>query len=330
MKVLAIGELTVDWLSLEKGETMLSARNFYRYPGGNAANVAVIAARLGLNSSLIAKIGNDLHGQYLLSFLNKERLDLSQLKIVEGYPTAQCYMTTEAGGSPVYCNWPRPHAAQMLEISDVSETFLADADVLHCTGISLIGEPRRSAVKRACELAKRYGVILSYDACFPTGRAEEERQIAASIMQLADIIKVNLSELSFWSAMPEDSPWDEMAAKLLSSVNPCALVVTLAEKGALIYTKDGRVKADPYPASCQSDVGAGDAFMAGLYFGLGQCLPQKDKREALYALPLSAWPDIVRPACLAGALAVEAIGATEGFPGLAEFQNRLGLKKLSP
>lgn len=323
MKVLAIGELTVDWLSLTSGESMLTACNFYRYPGGNAANVGIVASRLGLNVEILAKIGDDLHGQYLLAALAENKLDLSQVIVDGNYGTAQCYMTRNADGSPVYSNWPRPHAAQMLEIKDIDSSRLAACDLMHCTGISLVADPRRKAVLEAVKTAKEKGVIIAFDACFPTGQSKDGEQAARSLMDSVDIIKVNLAELAFWSGGSIEENPEKMAQKLLQDIKPAALVVTLGKDGAQIYLKEGMVQAKAYPVDCLCDVGAGDAFMAGLYYGLSKVLSGRSKRNELYSLPPKHWREILKPACLAGALATREIGATEKFPLLPEFERAL-------
>ena len=48
---------------------MLYARN----PGGAPANVAVAASRLGAHTAFIGKAGNDMHGEFLRSVLQKEK-----------------------------------------------------------------------------------------------------------------------------------------------------------------------------------------------------------------------------------------------------------------
>ncbi|MBX9721639.1 MAG: carbohydrate kinase family protein, partial [Candidatus Obscuribacterales bacterium] len=83
--------MTVDWLSLERGESMMTARHFYRYLGGNAANVAVGLARLGLDSVILSRVGSDIHGEYLLQCLKREKVDASWVSIDPGQSTSQCF-----------------------------------------------------------------------------------------------------------------------------------------------------------------------------------------------------------------------------------------------
>ena len=54
------------------------------YPGGNAVNVAVNAARLGAPSAYIGVVGTDAAGRVVESALRSEGVDVSRLRIVEG------------------------------------------------------------------------------------------------------------------------------------------------------------------------------------------------------------------------------------------------------
>jgi fructokinase len=79
--VVTIGELVVDWISLEKGRDWSESQTFLRSPGGNAANVAQALAKLGSRSRLVAKIGRDIHAGYLLDALKQTGVDIDHVYI---------------------------------------------------------------------------------------------------------------------------------------------------------------------------------------------------------------------------------------------------------
>ncbi|MCP8999850.1 PfkB family carbohydrate kinase [Pseudarthrobacter sp. RMG13] len=67
MKLLAVGDNVVDrYPSLAR-----------LYPGGNAVNVAVFAARLGASSGYLGQIGSDLAGDHMLRSLVAENVDVT-------------------------------------------------------------------------------------------------------------------------------------------------------------------------------------------------------------------------------------------------------------
>lgn len=317
LTVVALGEITVDWLSLEPGRTIFNASNFYRYPGGNTANVAIGLARLGVTVSLVAKIGTDFHGAYLKETLAAEGVKINGLIEDARYPTAQCYMTVGADGSHQYRNWPKPHAADMLCAEDITEPLLDGAKIMHSTGISLVQAPRREAVLRAMELCLERDVIVSFDACFPTGQAAAAKDAAMLMMSKAHIVKMNLDELSFWSGANLETDINEMVESVKSRINPIVLIVTLGNQGALLYTATDKIFCPACQVDSICDVGAGDAFMAGLIFGVLPGL-RAGNVASLERLQNRQWLSAAKTGAACGARCTLAIGATESFPRIGD------------
>ncbi|NIP43167.1 MAG: carbohydrate kinase, partial [candidate division Zixibacteria bacterium] len=52
---LAIGEILVDFISIEEAESLRDAQTFRKFQGGSPANIAVNVAKLGGASAVIAK-----------------------------------------------------------------------------------------------------------------------------------------------------------------------------------------------------------------------------------------------------------------------------------
>lgn len=199
MRVVAIGEVVVDWISTEPGRRFEDISMFCRSLGGNACNVAIGVSRLGTPSRLIGKVGDDLNGRYLTEILKREKVDVDHLIVDKRYPTAQCYVLSSSEDENSFYNWPNDNAAQMLEAKDVTAAGLEGAAMLHATGISLTREPRTSSIVHALKLARDMGLIVSFDSSYPTGEESKAREAAVKCMHLAHLIKVNLGELLYWA-----------------------------------------------------------------------------------------------------------------------------------
>jgi sugar/nucleoside kinase (ribokinase family) len=52
--------------------------------GGNAANVSVGTARLGIKTAIVAQIGKDEFAQKIVNILKSENVDISNLQLEEG------------------------------------------------------------------------------------------------------------------------------------------------------------------------------------------------------------------------------------------------------
>lgn len=311
MPIVAIGEIVVDWLSVDPGKDLFSARNFHRALGGNSANVAVGLTRLGTPVRFVAKTGADVHAQYLRAEMEREGVDSSNVLADERYPTAQCYMTTSADGEHHYRNWPRPHAADMLTPAEVSEDLFEGVKFLHATGISFVVSPRRDAVQRAIDIARERNIPVSFDALFPTGWDDDAHRYVEPALHQADLIKMNEFELGFWSGKPVASlDVNEIAAHVFEKYSPRALFVTCAEKGSLVVTADGIAECPPVEVDCVSGVGAGDSYVAGIL----HYLYGRDVR----ALTLEDWLQAGMTGNFVGALSTRATDANSAIPTRAE------------
>lgn len=332
MKALAIGELCVDWLSLEAGASLMNARTFYRYIGGNASNVAIGLARLGLDAAIISRIGDDKHGEFLLKCLDDEGVDRAGVALDLKNPTAQCYLTESAPGYPDYYNWPSPNASKSLTKSDLKDIYFECSWVMHLAAVSFIAKPRRETMSYAVEQARLHGLIISFDACFPLVESDGGKAAAWKAMKSADIVKFNFAELCYWSGMPAparvaaeteaeaEAEAKKRIAKLLPELPAALIVVTLAEKGALLYAKNESAYCPPYKVNSIGDVGPGDGFASGLIYGLSTMGEHGMKRSAIYQLDMPAWQELARWGSCAGALVTRARSATEMFPRLDELQ----------
>lgn len=360
MSVVTIGEVVVDWISTEVGTDFSDAKDFVRSLGGNASNVAIGLARLGVDVRLVGKRGDDPHGKYLDGVLQNEKVNLTDLIVDQGSPTAQCYVFRHEREEYSFFNWPRPNASHLLTVDEVSEKQIAGAQFLHATGISLTIAPRRHAVIKALKMAKELGVPISFDAGFPTGEDREAREYALTALKTADIVKVNLSELEFWTDALENESLNEtletrrskligitpnkpLSATIIDPLDRDAktastavvemgkklrkllshsqngepatsgpnLIVTLGAYGSLLISNGGiTVFAPPIAVKTESELGAGDAFVAGM---IAEILRLAGDRS-LDKLTELDWREVLTFANAVGALSTRSMTAWEALP----------------
>lgn len=88
--ITVFGEILIDFTSqrLNEDGQMLYARN----PGGAPANVAVASSRLGAHTAFIGKAGEDMHGEFLRSVLQKENVDTRGMLLDKKYFTTLAFV----------------------------------------------------------------------------------------------------------------------------------------------------------------------------------------------------------------------------------------------
>src|SRR5581483_12497099 len=67
------------------------------HPGGKGANQAVAAARLGARTALLARVGDDAHGELLTGSLRAAGVDTAGV-LVGGAPTGVALITVDYSG----------------------------------------------------------------------------------------------------------------------------------------------------------------------------------------------------------------------------------------
>ncbi|SDK93452.1 fructokinase [Arthrobacter sp. ov407] len=249
------------------------------HPGGSPLNVAVGAARLGLQTNLVTHYAADRYGLVI-----EEHLQSNAVHVVNGgaTPTSTAFATLGPGGVAEYTfsiTW---------EINGASLPALAAVDVsthVHTGSIATVLPPGNLATLALVEAAREHATI-SYDPnCRPaiSPDAAAARQQAEVFVAASDIVKASDEDLSW--LYPDRTPEETLQAWL--ELGPEVVALTRGASGPVILSAAGRVEMAAEPILVADTVGAGDAFMAGLLSGLAQLEALgADGRHRLKALTL--------------------------------------------
>ena len=73
--LITMGRSSIDLYANDVGAPFVDIKSFAAYVGGSPTNIAVGAQRLGLKTAVITAVGEDPVGDFILSFLVKERVE---------------------------------------------------------------------------------------------------------------------------------------------------------------------------------------------------------------------------------------------------------------
>src|SRR5215212_5562278 len=73
--LLTVGRSSIDLYANEVGAPFIEIKSFAAYVGGCPTNIAVSARRLGLRTALLNAVGEDLVGDFVKSFLDREGVE---------------------------------------------------------------------------------------------------------------------------------------------------------------------------------------------------------------------------------------------------------------
>jgi sugar/nucleoside kinase (ribokinase family) len=267
--------------------------------GGCAINTATALARLGLTAAVAGKVGSDPFGDFLLDTLDARGLDHRLILRDRAAPTSATVVLVSADGERTFLHLKGANAQLRTEELDRERLFSGRA--LHVAGAlvldALDGDPCAALLADARERGLLTSVDTVWDA---SGRWE---RILPSLPHV-DVFTPSLAEAQAISGESEV----EAAARRLEDAGAAHVVVKLGADGCYVA---GSGRVDPVRVDAVDGTGAGDAFAAGLLYGL-----------------LAGWPieRAARLANAAGALATTAVGASEGVGTLAETLALAGLE----
>lgn len=276
--VTALGELLIDFTPGGKSENGMQL--FEQNPGGAPANVLYALSNFGKKTAFIGKVGEDMHGQLLHETLNSRNVDTTGLVSDPNVFTTLAFVQLSDTGERNFSFARKPGADCCLRPEEVNADLLHSCRVFHFGSLSMTDEPARSATIHALEIAKKAGVLISYD---PNYREAlwPDRDVAVtqmrSVLPYVEIMKLSDNETELLTG---EESIEAAASKLLSQGIRC-VVVTLGKKGAFVATAGKTSCVPTFSAPVVDTTGAGDAFWGGfLYKLLEQQIPM-DNHEKL-------------------------------------------------
>lgn len=166
MDVLCIGEALIDFVSRERGATLVTATQYAAATGGAPANVAAGLSKLGRHARIIATVGDDAFGRKIAHDLAAVGVDC-KLRMDPDHFTTLAFVKQGAEGDRDFEFSAGAHD-YLLPEQITGDDDVRQAQVLHYGSISLRAPQSREATLKAIEIAKNAGVVCS---CDPNWRA---------------------------------------------------------------------------------------------------------------------------------------------------------------
>ncbi|MBE3001772.1 carbohydrate kinase [Nocardiopsis sp. HNM0947] len=263
-RLVVVGENVMDLLPTAHGAEVVRAS-----PGGGPANTAVAAARLGLPTRFLARIGSDEFGARIRARLLSEGLDPEGLVEAEE-PSALAMATFREDGSAHYDFRMADAADWFWRPGELPERLPPSVGAVHAASIALFREPGATLIEALMSREKDRGeVTLSVDPNIREqviGVPDTARALALRHLAQAHLVKASDEDLGF--LFPELGA--EEAVRAVADLGPSLVVATLGSDGALALRRGtgtaGAAEARvPAPEVAVADtVGAGDSFMGAL------------------------------------------------------------------
>ncbi|HEY0484756.1 MAG TPA: sugar kinase [Mycobacteriales bacterium] len=272
--------------------------------GGSGAITACGAARLGLRTAMVACVGDDVLGDFMLAELASAGVDVSGVRVLRGSPTGISVALARPDDRAVLTALG---AMGTLDPADVPTELLRRTRHVHIASPFL--QPRlRDGLADLVDRAHDAGATVSLD----TGWDPEDRWTPLrEVLRTVDVLLPNAQETLRLAATVDGRAGTDVAAAAAALAAAGPLVVAkLGEEGALAAGDGEPVRISAPRVDTVDAVGAGDSFDAGFLTGW------------LDGLPL---PDALMLGCACGALSTRRAGGTAGQPTRAEADAMVGV-----
>ena len=325
LDLVAIGRVSVDLYGQQLGSRLEDVATFAKGVGGCPANVAIGAARLGLKSALITRVGDEAMGRFVREQLEREGVDTRGVQVDRDRLTPLVLLSVRDRDNFPLIFYRENCADSALSPADIDPAVVASARALLVTGTHFSMPAGARAQRKAIDIARTHAgkVVLDVDyrpnlwgigghgaGASRYVRSARVTEALAAVLPDCDLIVGTEEELHVAAGIEDTLE----AVRHIRERSEAVIVAKRGAAGCVIFAGPIPDRIEDALASPGMDVevynvlGAGDAFLAG--FLLGYLRGQTHERSARYG-----------NAC--GALAVSRLLCSGEFPTRVELDHYL-------
>jgi fructokinase len=263
------------------GEVLWDIFPTHKKIGGAPLNVALRMNSMGVETTMISRVGADENGEDILSFLNNQEVTTDFIQVTNEYKTGAVHVMINEKGNASY-DILYPSAWDKIVETELMDKVIAEADVFVFGSLASRDEVARKTLISILDKAKYKVFDANLRAPYYT------TEVLRELMEKADFIKLNdeeLREISRELGSPYNS-FEQNIKFIAEKTNSKQVCVTKGEFGAVLYYNNKFYYNSGYFVKVVDTVGAGDSFLASLLIRL---LRGKSPQKALnYACAVGA------------------------------------------
>jgi 2-dehydro-3-deoxygluconokinase len=254
LDLVALGEAMVEFNQAHADDPRTYLQGF----GGDTSNTAIAAARLGVRSGYVTRVGSDAFGRWLLALWREEGVDTRGVAEDAGAPTG-VYFVSHGPKGHEFTYLRSGSAASRMAPDNVAHEVVRDARVLHLSAISqAISASACDACFAAMQTAREAGGRVAYDTnlrlkLWPLARA---RAVIRATLPLADWVLPSLDD----AAILFGHDRAEAIVDDCHAAGAPQVVLKMGAAGCLVSDGKRRERIAAHTVECIDATGAGDCF----------------------------------------------------------------------
>ncbi|WP_136601602.1 bifunctional 2-dehydro-3-deoxygluconokinase/2-dehydro-3-deoxygalactonokinase [Salinigranum halophilum] len=262
MPALATFGETMVRLSPPAGERLETARNLAFRTAGAESNVAVAAARLGVESTWLSKLPDSPLGRRVTGDLRRHGVEPNVTRSTDG---RQGTYYLEFGGEPRGTDviYDRERAAiTTATVDDVDLEAIRDAEVFYTSGITpALSETLRETTAALLAEATAAGTRTAFDLNYRSKLWTSDEASACFEDLLPDVDLLVAAERDARGVLGREGDDEAVARDLRRAFDIDVVVLTRGSDGALAVDATDTYRQPAYDADTLDPIGTGDAFV---------------------------------------------------------------------
>jgi 5-dehydro-2-deoxygluconokinase len=290
LDLITLGRAAIDLYGEQVGGRLEDVTSFARYIGGSPTNTAIGAARLGLKTGLLTRVGSDHMGRFILEELAREGVATDGVTIDPTHLTALVLLGLRDPDTFPLIFYRENCADMALEADDVAPDFVRSADALLINGTHLSRPGVFAASWKAAGLMRQAGGRVIFDIDYrpvlwglaPKDKGEDRfvssdavTTALGRILPLCNLIVGTEEEIHILGGSTDTLE----ALRTIRAQTDALLVCKRGALGCVAFDSaipaslDDGIVGRGFPIEVFNVLGAGDAFMAGFLRGWLKDMP---------------------------------------------------------
>ena len=258
--ILCIGE--VLWDSLPSG----------LYLGGAPLNVCYHLNQFGINSAIASRVGDDRLGREAVRRIKQLGIPADLVQVDGREETGFVLIELTAKGDPQY-EILEPVSWDFIEFTDLLKEKARESWGIVFGSLAQRNTVSRNTIQQLWDLDLQFVFDMNLRPPFIDKNIVHDSLLAAGIVKMNE---EELGKLAGWYSLSGNM---ENAVESLAGKFDCpAICITRGEKGAILFYHGQWIEHRGFPVDVRDAVGAGDAFLAALLYGM---LNEKEGKELL-------------------------------------------------
>ena len=284
LDVICLGRAAVDLYGQQIGCRLEDTSSFAKYLGGSSGNIACGAARLGLQSAMLTRVGDEHMGRFVREELQRNGVDVSQVRTDTRRLTGLVILGLRDRETFPLIFYRNDCADMALSADDIDPAFIASSRALMITGTHLSTDRTFEACQQAIDYAKHGGTRVVLDIDYRpvlwglSGLGDGETRYISSesvsahlqqILPACDLIVGTEEEIHIAGGSTDTIT----ALKTIRALSDATILLKLGPQGCTVFdaaipdSTEAFFVYQGFQVEVLNVLGAGDAFLSGFLRG---------------------------------------------------------------